>query len=77
MNYELTALQKAVHTSQVLANDIKLYVHNRTGLDIVEVGILESIGNDAHLEGILRGAAYRQTDTIHGYTTLIYSKIAV
>ena len=43
----------------------------------MEVGILEGIGNDAHLEGILRGAAYSQADTINGYTTLVDSKIAV
>ena len=70
------SLQKAIHASQVLADDIEFQIHDSTWLDGMEIGVLEGVGNNANLKGILCGATHGKAHTVHGNASLVHRKIA-
>ena len=65
-----------VHACNVLADDVELDVDERAGVDVVEIGVLEGVGDDAHLESVLGGVTHGETDTIDSDATLIDGEIA-
>ena len=69
-------LEQAVHACQILAYDVELEVHHGAYLEVVEVGVLEGVGNDAYLEGVFRGAAYGEGDAIDGDAALVHAEVA-
>ena len=66
-----------LQAGNVFANDVKLQVDNGADLDIAEVCMFESVGDDSHLESVLRGVAYRQTDAIDRDGTLVDGKVTM
>ena len=65
-----------VHACNVLADDVELDVDERAGVDVVEIGVLEGVGDDAHLESVLGGVTHGETDTIDSDAALIDGEIA-
>lgn len=45
-------------------------------MDIVKVGVIEGVRNDAYLKSVGCGVAYRETDTINCDTSLIHGHVA-
>ena len=52
-------------SADVFADDVKLKVDHRTYLNIVEIGILKSVRDNGHLEGVISGVAHCKAYTIH------------
>ena len=66
-----------MHSCEVFADDVELNVDNGAWLDGMEVGVVEGVGNDADLEGVFRGTAYGEADTIDGHAALVHGEVAV
>ena len=72
----LRFLQQSRNLRNIFSNNVKFQIYQRSNLDCVEVSVVESVGNDAHLERVLRWAADGQAHTVDGYRALIHSQIA-
>ena len=66
-----------LHARNVFPDDVKLDVHNRSHLDVLEVGMLKGVGNDAHLKGVRCGTAHGKAYAIDGYAPLVHGEIAM
>ena len=73
-------LQKAVHAGEVLAEDVELDVDYGADRNILEVGVLVGIGDDAHgyiaLSVFDIGFAHSETDTVDADRTLVHTEVA-
>lgn len=63
-------------TRNVFADDVKLQVYLRAYFDIVEVGVVVGVGNDADLKTIVSGVANGKAHTIDGHATFVHAEIA-
>ena len=63
------------HSANVLADNVKFEVNNRTYLNGVKVGILESIRNDSNLEGVIGRITNGQADAVNRDRAFIHCKI--
>ena len=64
------------HAAQIFANDVELEVYNATNGEVVEVGMLESIWNDAYLESVVCGTAYGEGNAVDGDAALVHTEVA-
>ena len=62
---------KLHHAAEIFADDVELEVDYGIDADVVEIGIVEGVGNDAHLELVVGGATYSEADTIDSDATLV------
>ena len=73
-------LEKAVHAGEVLAEDVELDVDYGADRNILEVGVLVGIGDDAHgyiaLAVLDIGFAHSETDTVDADRTLVHTEVA-
>ena len=65
-----------VNPADILANDVKLDVHTASHLEGMEVGVLVGVGDDGHLEGIVRRVAHRQAHPVHRHRTLVHGQVS-
>ena len=65
-----------IETGNVFAQDVKLQIDNGAHLNILEVGVLQGIGNDGYLECVICGIAYRERYAVDGDRTLVNGEIA-
>ena len=66
-----------MHSCDVFPDDVELDVDDGAGLDGMEVGIVEGIGDDADLEGVFCGSANGEADAVDGHAALVDGEIAV
>ena len=52
-------LFQLLKAGDVFADDVELQIHHATNLDITKVRVFEGIGDDGHLERVLRGVTHR------------------
>lgn len=79
--YYIVALaQKYLHvrcqSADVLADDVELYIYKCAYLDVVEVGVLESVRNDTHLECIVGWVADGEAHTVDCHRTFVDCDVA-
>ena len=63
-------------TTDVFPDDIKLDVDNAAYADGVEIGVFERIGDDTHLEGVIRWAAYGEAHAVDRDTAFVNREIS-
>ena len=70
-------LLELLQTGNVLADNVIFNVDDRSDADVLEVGVLHSVGDDGHLESITGGMADGEGDTIDGDAALVDRKVSV
>ena len=65
-----------LQAGDIFAEDVELQVDNGAYTDVAEVGVLEGVGDDGHLEGVARGIADGEGDAIDGDGALVDGEIA-
>lgn len=60
----------------VFADDVELKVDLRADFDVVEVGVVVGVGDDAHLEGVVGRVADGETDSIDGDAAFVYTEVS-
>ena len=70
-------LLELLQTGDVLADNVEFNVDDRSDADVLEVGVLHSVGDDGHLESITGGTADGEGDTIDGDAALVDRKVSV
>ena len=78
--YIIALVQKYLHvrcqSADVLADDVEFEVYKCAYLDVVEVGVLESVRNDAHLECIVGWVADGEAHTVDCHRTFVDGDVA-
>ena len=74
-NTRVLSFVKTLEPRNVLAENVELDVHDASNLDVAEVGVLESVGDDGHLESVLRRVANRERHAIHRHAALVDGEI--
>ena len=75
-SYRVSTLFILHQSANVFTYDVELKVDHRAYLDIVEIGILKSVRDNGHLEGVISGVAHCEAHTIHRNRALINGKVA-
>ena len=69
-------LNELHHPTEVFADDVKFEINHATDFNVVEIGILVGVRNDAHFELIVRGTAHRKAYTVDRNTSFVDSYIS-
>ena len=60
-------LFQLLQSRDVLAENVELDVDDRAHPDVAEIGVLHGVGDDGHLERVLRGAAHGERHAVDGH----------
>lgn len=79
--YYIVALaQKYLHvrcqSADVLADDVELNIYKCAYLDVVEIGVLECVRNDAHLERVVGRVADGEAHSVDCHRTFVDGDVA-
>ena len=69
-------LDELHHPTEVFADDVKFEINYATDFNVVEIGILVGVRNDAHFELIVRGTAHRKAYAVDRNTSLVDSYVS-
>ena len=64
-------LDELHHPTEVFTDDVKFKINHATDFNVVEIGILIGVRNDAHFELIVRGTAHRKAYAVDRNTSFI------
>jgi hypothetical protein len=65
-----------VQTRYILAEYVELDVHACAHLDVAEVGVVVSVGDDSHGERVFCRVAHGERNAVHRYRSLVYCEVA-
>ena len=69
-------LSQLLQSCDVLAENVELDVDDRAHPDVAEIGVLHGVGDDGHLERVLRRVADGQRHAVDGDRTLVDREVA-
>lgn len=66
-----------LQAGDVFSEDVELEVDDGAYTDVAEIGVLEGVGDDGHLEGVAGGVADGERDAIDGDTAFVDGEVAL
>ena len=74
---DLSVFRYSLQACDVFAQDVELDVDNGSHFYVAEVGVVVSIGNDSHSEGVVGRLTDSERHTIDSDRTLVDSEVAL
>ena len=77
MAFAYRRILQLLQAGDVFAEDVEFQVDDGAHTDVAEVGVLEGVGDDGHLEGVAGGVADGEADAIDGDGALVDGEVAL